>query len=136
MSRNEEEVVNLSSQNTFYAENGVARRMADRVLQGEHGTMVRVEGLFDHLPVRRRAARLEAEVAALRSFVRHMSVLHHAVSWTLSLGTLTQMQVTSRPTSSPAPAQVLALSGQSAVAKRVLQLHGADCVQSMQVSNG
>ena len=45
------------------------------------GTKVTVDGLFTGLPVRVSATRRDVEIKHIKDLVRHVSVLHHTVSW-------------------------------------------------------
>jgi DNA mismatch repair ATPase MutL len=100
-----------------------------------HGTILRVHGLFHTLPVRQKAMKSSVELARIKDFLQHMSVLHHSITWTLLAGTVGEGE----------PGNILATSGAvhrkelwhqvgvTSVLKRLYSLHGLLVVSQMQV---
>jgi DNA mismatch repair ATPase MutL len=96
------------------------------LLGEQKGTLLRVTELFGTLPVRRKSMRADRELAAVKAIVRGLGLLHHAVSWTVLVGPALCPSATSEHR------EVLSLPAVVSVTKRLLQLHGAECVQSLQ----
>jgi hypothetical protein len=99
-----------------------------------HGTILRVHGLFHTLPVRQKAIKPSVELARIKDFLQHMSVLHHSITWTLLAGTVGEGE----------PGNILAAGaphrkelwhqvGVTSVLKRLYSLHGLLVVSQMQV---
>jgi DNA mismatch repair ATPase MutL len=108
------------------------------------GTVVRVSGLFDCLPVRRQACRADQEWRRIQTFLHHMSVLHHAIAWTLSdcaLSTSTSLLLSSSSLftkqqlihnqQQQKQQSLLVLQAVKSVSKRVLSLHGLGVLSKM-----
>lgn len=92
-----------------------------------HGTVLRVRDMFDSLPVRRKSFQADKELARVKDTVKGLSLLHHTVSWNVLVGPLIP------PGGTAGQRRVLLLPAVASVAKRVLQVHGPECAQAMQV---
>ena len=49
----------------------------------EHGTVVKVVGLFHNLPVRRNSIKPEIELNHIKEYVQRIGVLHHHIAWSI-----------------------------------------------------
>ena len=96
----------------------------------ESGTKVHVRNIFDQIPVRRKAFRLEEEVLAVKDFMRNMSILHHTVTWSLVLGQPDSVQLQSNIS---ACKYVLAIVPQRSVSKQLLCLYGPNNIENLEV---
>lgn len=94
------------------------------------GTIIHVREIFQSIPVRQKALRLDEEIALLSNFIRHMSVLHHTVSWSFSLGS-TESVFSSK--SIKDFRSLLSIYPRRSVVKQLIFLYGIACLDGVQV---
>lgn len=81
--------LDLSSQSNdgFNQENNIQilRNDNDQInlFNHEHGTVVKVVGLFHNLPVRRNSIKADIEINHIKEYVQRIGVLHHHIAWSI-----------------------------------------------------
>ena len=45
------------------------------------GTTIIIENIFNHAPVRLKNVHVENEILNIKTFLRHLSILHHDITW-------------------------------------------------------
>lgn len=84
------------------------------------GTVVAVKRIFERLPVRRGAVRIDQEIIKVKELIRKLSVAHHSVNF--NLYPLHRGKI------------LLQLPGQSSLLQRLSQLHNCDLLHHYMVS--
>ena len=84
---------------------------------GNHGTIINIKNLFHNVPVRQKSTKASAEIFAIKDFIQHMCILHHAVTWTL-------MDASSNRT-------LCRLAGELSVGSRFESVHSREALNKM-----